>query len=272
VAVRDELIFKLKGERQGIPISPETWDVAELTRFLQEVEILLRPEVASATDRAYNPITISYEEGSAQLRTRSSRARRERTLDLVSRASRLQATPMREVVATAYDLAYLQPKQQKVIRSWFRQAQAFGDVYQILDPSTNDKVLLNIDRYTTLIEVDEEVWVPTEQYLQGRILSLGGINKTGLIIEVGQHRYPVEATQEMLEKQEVNRVYHEGILRVRAERQLLSGELRNIALLHFVDYAPKFDQKEHAQTTKQVSAAFADIENLAAWVAQLRGD
>lgn len=271
MAVRDELIFKLKGERQGIPISPDTWDVAELARFLQEVEILLRPEVASATDRAQNPITISYEEGSAQLRTRSSRARRERTLDLVSRASRPHATQTGDAAA-AYDLAYLQPKQQKVIRGWFRQAQAFGDVYQILDPSTDDKVLLNIDRYTTLIEVDEEVWVPTEQYLQGRILSLGGINKTGLIIEVGQHRYPVEATQEMLEKQEVNRVYHEGILRVRAERQLLSGELRNIALLHFVDYAPKFDQKEHAQATKQVSAAFADIENLAAWVAQLRGE
>ncbi len=271
MAVRDELIFKLKGTRQGIPISPDTWDVAELARFLQEVEILLRPEVASATDRAHNPITISYEEGSAQLRTRSSRARRERTLDLISRAGQAQAASVGDVAA-AYDLAYLQPKQQKVIRSWFRQAQAFGDVYQILDPSTDDKVLLNIDRYTTLIEVDEEVWVPTEQYLQGRILSLGGINKTGLIIEVGQHRYPVEATQEMLEKQEVNRVYHEGILRVRAERQLLSGELRNIALLHFVDYAPKFDQKEHAQTTKQVSAAFADIENLAAWVAQLRGE
>ena len=272
MAGRSELIFKLRGQRNGLPISPETWDVAELRRFIGEVEDLMRPEATTAAERAEEPITLSYEAGSAQLRTRSSRSRHERALYTVQALSpaRTQSPDGNTVVGVR--LEDLHPKQRRVVHNWFQQAQAFGDVYQVLDPQHGDQPLLTVDRFTTLVEAEEDLWLSTELYLSGRILSLGGVNKTGLTIEVGQQHYKVAASEQQLAQQETNLVYHEVVMRVKAERQYKSGALRNLELGQFVNYAPKFDEASHAKATREVSKAFAGIESLNDWVAQLRGE
>ncbi|AWM32119.1 hypothetical protein [Hymenobacter nivis] len=272
MTARTELVFKLKGQRNGSPISPDTWDVAELKRFIGEVEDLLRPETTTAAERAEEPITLRYEEGSAQLRTRSSRSRQERALRLVQALRPLRTQDAEGNTVVGVQLEALLPKQRRVIHTWFQQAQAYGDVYQVLDPQHGDQPLLIIDRYTTLVEAAEDLWLPTELYLSGRILSLGGVNKTGLTIEVGQNHYKVAASEQQLAQQEANLVYHEVVMRVKAERQYKSGDLRNLELGQFVKYAPTFDKDSHANATRAVSKAFAGIDSLTDWVSQLRGE
>lgn len=272
VAARSELIFKLKGQRNGSPISPDTWDVAELKRFIGEVEDLLRPEASTATERAEEPITLRYEEGSAQLRTRTSRSRQERTLHLVQALNPARTQNAEGNTMVGVRLEALLPKQRRVLHTWFQQAQAFGDVYQVIDPQHGDQPVLTVDRFTTLIEAEEDLWLPTELYLSGRVLSLGGVNKTGLTIEVGQQHYKVAASEQQLAQQETNLVYHEVVLRVKAERQYKTGTLRNLELGQFVRYAPTFEVASHAKATREVSKAFAGVDDLTGWVAQLRGE
>lgn len=272
VAARSELIFKLKGERNGAQIHPDTWDVAELARYLHEVEDFIRPEAVPVAERSAEPITVRYEEGSAQLRTRLSAARRTRALFAVQALQPARHVDAEGRTAVGIQLEALHPKQRRVVHKWFHQAQAFGDVYQVLDPAQPDLPLLIIDRYTTIIEAEEDLWLPTELYLNGKVLELGGVNKTGLTIEVADGmRHKVAASQEQLEQQETNRVYHTVVLRAKAERNYQTGELRNLELVQFLDYAPRIDAAAHARASQHVSSAFSEINNLTDWVAQLRG-
>jgi hypothetical protein len=272
VITRPELLFKLKGQRNGLPISPDTWDVAELKRFIGEVEDLVRPETTTPSERLEEPITLRYEEGSAQLRTRLSRSQQERALHTVQALNPARTQDAEGNTVVGVRLEALLPKQRKVLHAWFQQAQAFGDVYQVFDPQHGNQPLLVIDRYSTLVEAEEDLWLPTELHLSGRILALGGVNKTGLTIEVGQQHYKVTASEQQLAQQESNLVYHEVVMRVKAERQYKSGDLRNLELVEFVKYAPAFDETSHAKATREVSKAFAGVESLPEWVAQLRGE
>ena len=69
----------------------------------------------------------------------------------------------------------------------------------------------------------------------------------------------------------VNRLYKPAMLRIRAEYNVLSQELRNAILLEFVEYAPRVDEAELERLTRRGVNAWKDVPDATAWVDELRG-
>ena len=74
-----------------------------------------------------------------------------------------------------------------------------------------------------------------------------------------------------LRDQEENRLYHRQLLRVKAEQHFKTGELRNVRLIEFVRYRPRFDQEALDRIAAEGAKAWADVPDAAQWVRELRG-
>ena len=75
----------------------------------------------------------------------------------------------------------------------------------------------------------------------------------------------------MLRDDAVNRLYKLAMLRIKAEYNVLTRELRNARLVEFVEYAPKVDEDDLARMTRRGAAAWKDVADATAWVDELRG-
>lgn len=82
----------------------------------------------------------------------------------------------------------------------------------------------------------------------------------------------VSSSKNQLAQDEKNRLYKQALLRVSAEENLISGQLRNITLISFEKYNPLFDEAEFQKMTEQGSQAWKDIDDPASWIDELRGN
>ena len=81
----------------------------------------------------------------------------------------------------------------------------------------------------------------------------------------------VTAERDVLRDDTVNRLYKQAMLRIRAEYNVLTRELRNARLVEFVEYAPRVDEDDMAQLTRRGAQAWKDVPDATLWVDELRG-
>jgi hypothetical protein len=74
--------------------------------------------------------------------------------------------------------------------------------------------------------------VAVEKYLAGQVVDMGGAQKANIHLK-----------QDCLREQVENRLCHDVLLRVRAERHYQTGELRNIHWISFLDHQPSYDEE-----------------------------
>jgi hypothetical protein len=116
-------------------------------------------------------------------------------------------------------------------------------------------------------------WVTVEKYLFGVVEDMGGAQKANIHLrlrDTGQ-TVIVGASQDVLRDQPENRVYRQTLLRVIAEQHFKTGQLRNVRLLAFEDYAPSYDENALNAFADQGSQAWRDIPDAVAWVREQRG-
>ena len=70
----------------------------------------------------------------------------------------------------------------------------------------------------------------------------------------------------------MNRLYKLAMLRIKAEYNVLTRELRNARLAEFVEHASTVDEESLLRLTRRGAAAWKDVPNATAWVDELRGD
>lgn len=75
----------------------------------------------------------------------------------------------------------------------------------------------------------------------------------------------------MLRDDTVNRLYKLAMMRIKAEYNVLTRELRNARLLEFVEYAPSINDDDLARLTRRGAVAWKDVPNATTWVDELRG-
>jgi hypothetical protein len=119
---------------------------------------------------------------------------------------------------------------------------------------------------------DADQWVQVERYIRGEIQDLGGATKANAHVKLPDGRtLNVTTDRDVLRDDTVNRLYKLTMLRIKAEYNVLTRELRNARLLEFVEYAPSVNDDDLARLTRRGANAWKDVPNATAWVDELRG-
>lgn len=119
----------------------------------------------------------------------------------------------------------------------------------------------------------DNLWVETERYLIGRVQDMGGKSSANVHLDVpGQSKtIKIDSSQEYLRSQDKNLLYHDVQVRILAEQNIRTRELRNVRLIEFAGRPPSYNEDELNQAIQKGTAAWADVEDITKWVSEQRG-
>jgi hypothetical protein len=165
----------------------------------------------------------------------------------------------------------LDAKRKEIMERWQKAARQGRELaYRISAPFLDRPVMVTAD--TDYHADDADQWVQVERYIRGEIQDLGGVTKANAHVRLPDgSTLKVTTEKDLLRDDTVNRLYKVAMLRVKAEYNVLTRELRNARLLEFVEYAPKVDDEELARLSRRGAVAWKDVTDPTAWVDELRG-
>jgi hypothetical protein len=166
----------------------------------------------------------------------------------------------------------LDAKRREVMERWQKSTRASKQVsYRISAPFLGKTIEVNAE--TDYHSDDSDQWVQVERYVRGEIQNLGGITKSNAHIKLPDgSTLTVTTERDALRNDTVNRLYKLAMLRIKAEYNVLTRELRNAKLLEFVEHSSTVDEEALSRLTRRGAAAWKDVPNATAWVDELRGD
>jgi len=239
----------------GFETRPDRVRLADLVRFAEDVQNFLR-----GSDREVDTqsLEVSVREGSFALETAP--------LGPAPRLfSDLQALQGGELLDS------LDGKRKEVIESWQKATRTCRELaYRITADFLERPVI--VDSETDYRADDADQWVQVERYIQGEIQDLGGKTKANAHVRLRDGvTLKVTTDKAMLRDDTINRLYKAAMLRVKAEYNVLTRELRNARLIEFVAYEPTIDEEELMRLSRRGAVAWKDISDPTNWVDELRG-
>jgi hypothetical protein len=247
--------FAVSDHVDGREIGPGAVPLGLLKDFAEEVQAFIRGSDAE-TDAAKLAITIV----SGSLAFRSVDPLPVdlavwRDIDSLSRGSIDNVDPRRAEIALKW--------QRKSAKHPTRKVRA-GDPSRVH--------FLSIDSSTVFRSDEKKFWVTAERYLSGTLEDLGG-QTPNLHLRLDNGRLLLlDATRDQILGEERNLVYHPVVVRVAMEENTLSGEIRNARFLGFAEYSPRIDEAQYRKAIEAGRSAWADVDDPAAWVRDIRGD
>lgn len=239
----------------GFEVGPGRVRLADLTRFTADVQAFLRGSVREVDTQQ---LDVAIRAGSFAIETAPVAAAPSLFHDLAA----MLAGELLDV---------LDAKRKEVVERWQKAARLNRELsYRISAPFMNRPVVVNAD--TDYRADDADQWVQVERYIRGEIQDLGGVTEPNAHIRLPDGSILTVTTErDVLCNDTVNRLYKAAMLRVKAEYNVHTRELRNARLLEFVSFSPKVDEEELARLGRRGSAAWKDVANPTAWVDELRG-
>lgn len=250
--------FLLHDTVNGQPISPANVDLPTLRGFLEEVEKLIKGDSPS---ESLEDSQVRIEDGS---------------LKVVTLVGLLLAASVDADVQTLErtgDLDAIQPPRAAIIELWQKRAQRSPSRrYTIGSEST--PAMLEIGKEGLLQHRSENAWVAVERYLVGRIVNMGGKQNPNvhLVLTDSSESFRIDATEGQLGAEKENQLYKERTLRVRAEQNLKTRELRDIQLVEFLPATLDPDEAALQALWKRGKEAWRGTGSASAWVEALRGN
>jgi len=239
----------------GYEVGPERVRLANLVDFAGDVAALLR-----GTNKEVDPhdLDVAVIAGSLAIETAPITG----APKLLSDLQHLTSSELLDAVDT---------KRREVIERWQKLARSTRDLsFRITAPFLGRPIV--VSHHTDFHADDADQWVQVERYVRGEVQDLGGVTKANAHVRLPDgSTLKVTAEKDMLRSDTVNRLYKLAVLRVRAEYNVLTKELRNARLVEFVEYAPRFDESELSRLTRRGEQAWKGVENATDWVDQLRG-
>jgi len=253
--------FTLRGTIDGAEISLATINFTRFNEFNKQVEDFIAGSDEGTHDKLLlDTVHVEVRSGSYCLRVLLTAA-------LIGNVESVLRTLHRED-----SLADLDKKRSEVIEKWQRKARSNQLSYEvsIVRSDGREAPSLRIGPDTNFHRAETTPWVSVEKYLFGQIVDMGGSKNANVHIKVGDHILIVNSNRDYLREHEKNLIYHDTLLRVSAQQNVRSGELRDIRLIHFVNYSPTFDQSELDRFSEEGAKAWANVPDGAAWVKDLR--
>lgn len=175
------------------------------------------------------------------------------------------------------DLSHISPIRAKVIASLQEKARKNPDrLYTISDETTKTSIKSNsveISSETDFRVVHKDQWIDTETYLHGRVYDMGGKSKSNVHLTLSNGTsIKLGAEESLLADDSENRLYKDQLVRIKAQRNLRTKELRNERLVNFEYYEPSFDEIEFNNQVAKTKQAWQDVPDIVSWVEELRGN
>ena len=249
--------FFLRGTVDGVELTPRTIGLSQFNEFNQQVEAF----IAGSQRGKQNETHVEVAEGSYKLRV------------TLAAAASLALQPDLALMSREDALGELDPKRAEVIAKWQAAAQRDDGYEYEIKPDTDDLPKVKVTKSTDYRIGAVTPWVSVEKYLFGIIENMGGAQKANVHLrlrDTGQ-TVIVGAPQDVIRDQPENRVYRQALLRVKAEQHFKTGQLRNIRLIAFENYAPSYDENALNAFFDEGSRAWRDIPDAVAWVREQRG-
>lgn len=162
-------------------------------------------------------------------------------------------------------------KRREVMERWQRATRQTRQLaYRITAPFLERPILINSESDYHADDADQ--WVQVERYIRGEIQDLGGATKANAHVRLPDGRtLKVTAERAVLKNDTVNRLYKVAMLRIKADYNVVTRELRNARLVEFVEYAPRVDEDELARLMRRGALAWKEVPDATSWVDELRG-
>jgi len=239
----------------GFETTPARVRLADLARFVEDVQIFLRGETREVDTQS---LEVAVRKGSLAIQTAP-----------IPVAPRLFADLQALLKGELLD--GVDPKRKEVMERWQKAArQTRGLAYRISAPFMQRPVVINADSDYRGDDADQ--WVQVERYIRGEIQDLGGSTKANAHVRLPDgSTLRVTTDKSLLREDKVNRLYKTAVLRVKAEFNVLTRQLRNAQLMEFVEYVDQIDEASLARLTRRGESAWKDVSNPTTWVDELRG-
>lgn len=255
----ETITFKMEDRLDGAELTPETIGFSRFNRFNKQVE-----EFVKGGDREIqlDDIHVGIEAGSYRLKL----------LIPVALAHLVQPDVQR--LEAGDDLDGMNPARQTIVKTWQRQARRHPDFKVSIESPEHKFHEVTISSKSDYHQKSENLWVKTEKYLMGRVQDMGGKSVANVHLQVDGLRNPlvISSSEEYLRNQKENMLYHDVQVRVMAEQNIKTRELRKLRLIEFTGSAPSYNEDELSQAVEKGTRAWADVENITQWVAEQRGE
>lgn len=166
-------------------------------------------------------------------------------------------------------LSRIDPKRAAVIERW--QSSSRQNPHRVYRVADVDERLNWLISHETSFRKVEDPWVAIEKYVHGRIVDWGGKVRVNVHLEMDDGTVlKISATQDLLAREELNRLYRPALLHIAAEENLLTGMIRNPRLLSFESHQPVYEEAEFDEMVRRGTAAWSGVSDATAWLEDLR--
>lgn len=247
--------IKISGFKGNLKLTPDTYDIRELTELIEQVERMLFP-----SERKERPL-ISYhiEEGSVKNIFKT-------TAQIVIGFSAVLGQ-----VQSLQNIDFLELNTAKAFETLQETAIKKDYTFEI-GTSVTQSSTLKIDKSTFFYRTAEN-WVDAEFYFFGKITNAGGKDKANIHLltdELGT--LYIQTPQEFLAKAEENILYKTYVIRAKGKQNSETGEIdkQSLTFLNLIDYSTKYDEK-YLQTLRSKAMIWLNKINPDDWLKDIRG-
>ena len=250
----DELRFSVCDRINDVEVGPTHVPLALLGEFQKDVSDFLK---GASRDVDPAQVSISIESGSLAFAASGLLAATTLWADLGH-------------ITAPNVLALIDPKRAAVLERWQTLARENQNRRYIVADKAG-QVFLVVDAGSSLIKINE-LWVEVEKYVYGRVVDMGGKTRANVHLELENGQtLTVGSSQDILARDERNRLYKPALLHVIAEENLQTGDLRNVRLLAFEAHQPSYDDEEFRIMVERGTDAWDDVVDATEWTEALRG-
>lgn len=255
----ETITFRMEDRVGGVELTPETIGFTRFNRFNKEVEDFIK---GGSREVKLDEVHVAVEKGSYKLR-----------LVLPLALAQLVQPDVQRLEAGS-DLDGMNPARQTIVKVWQRQARKHSDFKVSIESPEKSFRAVSISNKTDYHLKSENLWVETEKYLTGRIQDMGGKTSANVHLEIkGMPKLlKLDSSEDYLRNQTENMLYHDVQVRVLAEQNVQTRELRKVRLIEFAGKAPSYNEEELNKVIEKGTKAWADVKNVTQWVAEQRGE
>jgi len=245
----------ISGAKGSLKLTPDTFDIRELTELIQQVEKMLFPG-----ERKERPL-ISYrmEEGSVKNIFKTS-------LQLVIGFNAVLAQ-----VQISQNIDFLELNTAKAFETFQKEAIKKDYTFEI-KTSVENSPILKIDKSTSYYRTSEN-WVDSEFYFYGKITNAGGKDKANihLVTEELGTLY-IQTPQEFLAKAEENILYKTYVIRAKGKQNSETGEIekQSLSFIELIDYNSRYDQ-QYLKKLRSKAMTWLNKIDPDEWLKNIRG-
>jgi hypothetical protein len=245
----------IHGFKGTFKLTPDTFDIRELTELTQQVEKMLFPG-----ERKDRPI-VSYriEEGSVKNIFKTS-------LQLVIGFNAVLAQ-----IQMSQNIDFLEINTAKAFES-LQEIAIKKDYTFVIRTSIENSANLKIDNSTFYYRTSENL-VDAEFYFFGKIINAGGKDKSNIHLVTDEHgTLYIQTPQEFLAKMEKNILYKSYVIRAKGKQNSNTGEIdkQSLTFIELIDYNTKYDE-QYLKNIRRKAMKWLNEINPDEWMREIRG-